>query len=738
MLAVAAISSLTLALATPARGAGLEPVGTYASPVFVTSDPNDAARLFVVEQGGTIKLTTPGGTTTFLDYTSQVLSGGERGLLSMAFAPDYATSGRFYVIYTRDAPADDPLLGDIQLDELTASGDSADPDTARHVLTIDHSQFSNHNGGQLQFGPDARLYISTGDGGGSGDPLESGQDTDSLLGKILRIDPRQNGSDPYSVPADNPFVGTAGADEIWSYGLRNPWRFSFDRDTGALVIADVGQSAWEEIDYEPQSAGGGRGDNFGWDCREGRHDFELDAGCAGQVFTEPIFEYSHTGGNCSITGGYVVHDPGIPELAGRYVYADLCAGQVRSLIPGLPDAADDRSEGLSVTQPTTFGEDACGRVYVASLAGPVSRIVGDSPTDCTPPPPPAIADSDPDSPANDNHPELKGSAEAGSTVDLYTSPGCTGSPTAAGTAADFASPGLTVSVADDTVTTFKATATDAAGNTSACSTGFDYREDSSPPDTAIDGGPSGPTNDPTPTFPFHSSEASATFGCSVDLPRFTPCASPKILHHLKDGWHRFSVRAKDAAGNVDPSPATRAFIVRTAAVKVVRSTLTVVAAPGARDNLAITRPSRSTIRVTDLPRRWYPGSGIHTGAGCTRVGDHTANCPAAAISRVRVLSRDRGDRVVNSTRLESTLNGGAGQDLLVGGARSDTIVGGPQADIMRGMNGDDSLLARDLGSDRRINCDGGTVPGGADRAHLDLLPNDPAVSVLNCETTTRR
>ncbi len=234
-----------------------------------------------------------------------------------------------------------------------------------------------------------------------------------------------------------------------------------------------------------------------------------------------------------------------------------------------------------------------------------------------------------------------------------------------------------------------------------------HLKDSTPPETTIDRGPSGATNDPTPTFAFHSDDPNATFECRLDRGAFAPCSSPKTLGHQSDGWHNFLVRAIDEAGNVDPTLASRSFVVRTATVKVIGSTLTVVAAPGARDNLEVTRPSPATIRVTDLPRRWYPGSGIHTGAGCTRVGDYAAECPAAAISAVRVFSGDRGDRVLNSTRLDATLNGGAGQDLLVGGAGSDTIVGGPQADMMRGMNGSDTLLARDLGSDQRINCDGG-------------------------------
>lgn len=372
-----------IALVAPAaaEGAALVPIGTYSSPLYVTSDPDDPDRLFVVERDGKIQLTTPSGTSTYLDITDLVRSGGEQGLLSVAFPPDHADSGLLYVFYTGEPE------GNIQVDEFRAVGDSVDPATRRPVLQIDHATFGNHNGGQLQFGPNGLLYIATGDGGGGGDPLESGQDLTSLLGKILRIDPRKSGSDPHSIPSGNPFAGSAndpvpGArDEIWSYGLRNPWRFSFDRLSADIAIGDVGQGSWEEVDYVTSADGGGRGANFGWDCREGAHDFEL-AGCDGQTFTEPVFEYSHDSGNCSITGGYVVRDPGLGDLYGRYLYADFCVGALRSLLPGVPVASDDRSEGLTVANPTTFGEDACGRIYVASINGGVSRLEGDGGGEC--------------------------------------------------------------------------------------------------------------------------------------------------------------------------------------------------------------------------------------------------------------------------------------------------------------------------------------------------------------------
>jgi glucose/arabinose dehydrogenase len=361
----------------PASAVSLEPIGTYSSPMFISSDPGDADRLFIVRRAGTIALTSGGTTTTFLDIHTLVDTSGERGLLSAAFAPDYVQSHRFYVDYA-DAS------GTLHVDEFTASGNTADPATRRPLLSIPHPGASNHNGGQLQFGPDGYLYISTGDGGTGG---ANAQDiTGNLLGKILRIDPRQSGSQAYTHPVSNPFVGVAGDDEIWSYGFRNPWRFSFDRLNGALAIGDVGQSTLEEVDYRPQGVGGGRGEDFGWNVCEGNLAYpSLSGPCTGP-YVNPVFVYGH-GGNCAITGGFVSRDPGVPELYGRYLYADLCAGQIRSLVPGVPAASDDRSEGLpTVSQVNSFGEDSCGRVYVASLGtGVVSRLVGPTPTQCPPP-----------------------------------------------------------------------------------------------------------------------------------------------------------------------------------------------------------------------------------------------------------------------------------------------------------------------------------------------------------------
>jgi hypothetical protein len=271
-------------------------------------------------------------------------------------------------------------------------------------------------------------------------------------------------------------------------------------------------------------------------------------------------------------------------------------------------------------------------------------------------------------------------------------------------------------------------------------TGSFELQDTTPPDTIIDSGPSGVTNDPTPTFTFHSTEAGSTLRCKLDAGGaygFTPCTSPRTIGHLLDGAHTFQVVAKDAAGNTDLTPASRSFTVKTAEVKRSGSTLVVTAAPGAKDNLLITRPSASTLMVSDLPNGPYSGSGIHTGPGCSRGGDYTATCGATGITKIQVRSGGGADRIFNATTVPGSLNGGPGNDALVGGLGNDAITGGPGGDSFKGRNGNDTLRARDLTSDIAINCDGGSTPGTADKADLDLLPKDPNSIVVGCETKTR-
>ncbi|MBA2568897.1 MAG: PQQ-dependent sugar dehydrogenase, partial [Actinobacteria bacterium] len=346
---LAALAFATSSGAAEPNALELEFVTTASSPVYVTAPPGDTSRLFIVQQGSggsaLIRLLRDGGpATTFLNV-SNITTGGERGLLSMAFPPTYATSGKFYVYYT----ASDGAMTVAEYMRDATNPDIADPNSRRVVISIPHPNYSNHNGGQLQFGPDGYLYLATGDGGGGGDPDRAGQNLAVLPGKLLRINPNLGPfGEPYTVPADNPFVGQTGVrPEIWAYGLRNPWRFSFDRQTGDLTIGDVGQGAWEEIDFA-LAPNAGRGMNFGWSCLEGRHLFGNCSEPSNHV--PPVWEYSHPSG-CSITGGYVVRDPAVPSLFGRYVYTDYCtsggAFGLRSVMLAIPDAAGDSPTGLT-------------------------------------------------------------------------------------------------------------------------------------------------------------------------------------------------------------------------------------------------------------------------------------------------------------------------------------------------------------------------------------------------------
>jgi glucose/arabinose dehydrogenase len=345
----------------------LQKVGSFDSPVFVTSPPEDASRLFVVEKGGKVRVVKNGKTlgTPFLDVSDKLTTGSEQGLLSIAFPPDYASSGLFYVFYT-DNDANETVV-----EYKRQSDDVADAGSARTLFT-DQDPESNHNGGLLLFGPDQHLYIGIGDGGGGGDQHGAhgnGQSLGTILGKILRIDPKASGGKPYTVPSDNPFVNRAGAKpEIYSYGLRNPWRFSFDRSTGDLIIGDVGQDKVEEIDFVRK--GKGRGANFGWRVFEGNDRYTPGESAPGAI--KPVITEQHADGNCSITGGIVVRDPGLNAWTGRYVFGDLCRGRLQTA--KLPNGKVSDTT-LQVEQVSSFGEDARGRVYAVSLSGPVYRLV---------------------------------------------------------------------------------------------------------------------------------------------------------------------------------------------------------------------------------------------------------------------------------------------------------------------------------------------------------------------------
>jgi glucose/arabinose dehydrogenase len=327
------------------------------SPVFLTQPLNDG-RIFVVEQSGRIRVVKNGQLqpTPFLDISSRVLFGGERGLLSVAFHPQYASNHFLYVYFTATPN------GDIRVERFTAtSADAADPASSKLIITTAHSAQANHNGGLLSFGPDGMLYAGLGDGGGGGDPFGNGQNFNALLGSLLRLD--VDHGDPYAIPQDNPFVGqTNKRGEIWAKGLRNPWRYAFDAATGLLYIADVGQDAHEEVDVEPAAS---RALNYGWNIMEGKSCYNA-ATCTQTGLTLPVLDYPHSGGACSITGGYVYRGSDIPGIFGHYFYSDYCAGFLKSFRYADGVAVDQKDWGLTMSAVESFGVDAAGELYVIS------------------------------------------------------------------------------------------------------------------------------------------------------------------------------------------------------------------------------------------------------------------------------------------------------------------------------------------------------------------------------------
>ncbi len=339
----------------------LDQVAVLDQPLALAVRPGDPA-LYVAEKVGRVVALREGADpAVVLDLSAQVSLGGEQGLLGLAFSPD----GSFlYVDYT-------DTDGNTHVAEFAVSGGKIDPTTQRDVLFV-QQPFSNHNGGGLAFGPDGYLYVALGDGGSAGDPNGNGQSLSTLLGKILRISPRPSKGQPYGIPPDNPFVGVAGArPEIWAYGLRNPFRFSFDRLTGDLWIGDVGQDAWEEVDFEPAGSTGGL--NFGWNLFEGSHPFESSAGSSPET-VPPVYEYSHSDGGCVVTGGYVYGGKDIPALAGAYVFADFCLGRLDALRVSASGKPQVVELGPVVENIASFGEDATGELYALSLSGPVYRL----------------------------------------------------------------------------------------------------------------------------------------------------------------------------------------------------------------------------------------------------------------------------------------------------------------------------------------------------------------------------
>lgn len=388
------VGTLLVAFAALAGSAGsapaatLQSIGNFSEPVYVTSDPGNPNRLFVVQRAGRIMQVENGAVSEFANLEAQVsCCTGEQGLLSIALAPDFAASGRLFAYYTgRETP-----WPEIHVAELRANGQTAT--LARDLLRIPHPNQVNHYGGQLQFGPENLLFIGTGDGGGIDDSEHNAQKLEgegALLGKILRIGVDSSGVLPYTVPAGNPFATAPSPyNTIFAYGLRNPYRFSFDRQTHDLVIGDVGQSAREEIDWAPAANGVRAGANYGWNCREGLAPGPAtDPGCTppppAGTFVDPVLDYLHVGSRQAVIGGYVARDPSLPELGGRYLYGDLGDGEVHSLVLS-EGAGSDRSEGLNVNGLDSFGEDSCGRLYAVSRSGPVYRLVGPSPNTCAPP-----------------------------------------------------------------------------------------------------------------------------------------------------------------------------------------------------------------------------------------------------------------------------------------------------------------------------------------------------------------
>lgn len=374
------LTALT-ATAAPAAPAVERAIDGLSAPVRLTAPAGDD-RLFVVEQSGRIRVFDQDGTTRglFLDWTDQTNGGGERGLLGLAFAPDHATSGRFYINYTDNS-------GDTRVARLLTDPDDADralPGSVQQILRVDQP-FSNHNAGQLAFGPDGMLYVALGDGGSGGDPQGHGQNGLTLLGSMLRLDVSGDGPG-YAIPDDNPFVGDPTVlDEAWAIGLRNPWCYGFDRLTGDLYIADVGQQLYEEVNVQPASSTGG--ENYGWRIMEGTHCYDPPEGCDQAGLTLPVHDYDHFGNGfrCSISGGFVHRGGTVPDLAGRYLFADYCSNQIWSLDWTSQDGLGTVIEHTDALTPAggygnivSIGEDGHGDLYVVDSGGSVWRMVDDT------------------------------------------------------------------------------------------------------------------------------------------------------------------------------------------------------------------------------------------------------------------------------------------------------------------------------------------------------------------------
>jgi glucose/arabinose dehydrogenase len=349
-------------------------VSGLSQPDFLTSARDGTGRLFIVEKTGRIRIWTGSAllSTPYLDIHTLVSTGSEQGLLGLAFSPKFTTDHKLYVNYT----ATDGKTAIVEYRQSTSNANVVDTSTRRVVISI-YQPYANHNGGDLVFGPDGYLYVGMGDGGSGGDPQNNGQNLTSLLGKLLRINPLSfTSTRGYTIPSTNPYVGRTGRDEIWDYGLRNPWRFSFDRVTGTLWIGDVGQDTWEEVDRASKtSSGAGRGYNWGWRVMEGRSCYNPPSGCNTSGKVLPPAVYAHLNGRCAVTGGYAYRGSAIPSLYGLYVYGDYCSGEILET-PATSTARAPQYILLDTSlNISSFGEDASNELYVCDLNGSVYRIV---------------------------------------------------------------------------------------------------------------------------------------------------------------------------------------------------------------------------------------------------------------------------------------------------------------------------------------------------------------------------
>ena len=708
VLAAAALAALAVsAAAGTATPAELRPVGSFSAPIGVAVPLHEDRLVFVVERAGRVRVVRDGTVLTrpFIDISALVSTAGEGGLLSLSFAPRYWQTGRFVVVYTN-------LAGSLQIADYRRSASDpelADPLSARASLSIPHPTFTNHYGGSSAFGPDGLLYVGTGDGGGGGDPFGNAQNLGSLLGKLLRIDPF--GGDPYAIPSGNPLVGIAGArPELFAYGLRNPWRFAFDRVTGDLVIGDVGQGEREEVDFVRAPVAGGL--NFGWNVYEGSRVYGPGS-APGAVF--PVFEYAHDGVVCSITGGLVVRDPALPALLGRYVYGDFCGGQIHSLALALPLATEDADTGLNVPQLVSFGEDAGGCVYAVSLGGTVYRLAAvgaAAPVPCADVPPETTITSAPASPVSGSASFAFSSSEAGSSFECRVDGGswdpCSSPRTYT------LPPGSHV---------FEIRATDPGGST-----------DPTPAQAAVSvaapsGGAPAPELEPVLVAP-PSPDLAVSLAASPQ-----PASVGKTLTYLATVTNHgpgaggatvaFSLpsRTTFVSGAVDGGPAC------SAAGQSVLCGPTLVP-PGAV----------AQIRVRLLPR--FPGTLACSVVVSTDPPDPTPSDNAATLltaaqrtgrsivgtAKADTLLGTDGDDVLRGLRGNDELSGRGGRDRLYGGSGDDRLTGGPDADAVFGGSGRDVVHVKGGGRDS-VDCGSGRDTVFADRTDA---------ASASCEVVHRR